>query len=71
MHEEWTARRTTGMDSFLCKYKINIVFVAFMCRNNHGSFCFVDYVGQTFFVYINVIDLFESNVFNPFFRVKF
>ena len=71
MHEEWTARRITGMDSFLCKYKINIVFVAFMCRNNHGSFCFVDYVGRTFFVYINVFDVFKSNVFNPFFRVKF
>ena len=35
MHEEWTARRTTGMDSFLCKDKINIVFVAFMCRDHH------------------------------------
>ena len=34
MYEEWTARRTSGMDIFLCKFKINIVFVAFMCRDN-------------------------------------
>ena len=34
MYEEWTARRTSGMAIFLCKVKINIVFVAFMYRDN-------------------------------------
>ena len=34
MHEEWSARRTTGMDSLLCIYKINIVFVARVSRDN-------------------------------------
>ena len=35
MHEEWTARRTTGTDSISFKYKINIVFVARVSRDNH------------------------------------
>ena len=40
MHEEWTARRTSGTDSISCKYKykINIVFVACVSRDNHADF---------------------------------
>ena len=38
MHEEWTARRTSGTDSISCKYKINIVFVARVSRDNHADF---------------------------------
>ena len=34
MHEEWTARKTSGTDSSFCKYKINIVFVARVSRDN-------------------------------------
>ena len=37
MHEEWTARRTSGTDSISCKYKINIVFVVRVSRDIHMS----------------------------------
>ena len=37
MHEEWTARRTSGTDGISCKYKINIVFVARVSRDNHAE----------------------------------
>ena len=48
MHEERTARRTTGTDSISCKYKINIVFVAgladitMLIESNCQFFC--DYI---------------------------
>ena len=57
MHEEWTARRTSGTD------------VARVSRDNH------DEIISRHMTIVSVISLipffvFESNVFNPIFRVN-
>ena len=50
MHEECTARRTSGTDSISCKYKINIVFVARVSRDNHAEIILY------FWSYMNHVD---------------
>ena len=64
MHEEWTARRTSGTDSISCKYKINIVFVARVSRDNHAEIisrhviiCFCIFGPIFYFSFILVIHL--------------
>ena len=62
MYEEWTARRTSGMDTFLCKFKIIIYAIVMF------SF-YRNVLMLSFFSYLNSIVMFSINFFGV--KVRF